>query len=110
VPVGLSNKPLARPGMHPGGEDNRWRAGPLSAEPLGEQVMSARRSVPDEVYAIVRWDGFQGAAARPEALVTVKEIVRGRQQAEAEVARLNALAEGRDVRYWRQVTRLVAES
>jgi hypothetical protein len=76
---------------------------------LGEQTMSARRTAPDEVYAIVRWDGFQGAAARPEALVTVKAVVRSQDQAEAEVARLNALVEGEDIRYWWQTTRLLVE-
>ena len=72
--------------------------------------MNARRTERDQVYAVVRWDGFQGSAARPEALVTVKEIVRSQQQAEAEVARLNALAEGQSIRYWWQVTRLLPES
>jgi len=37
--------------------------------------MSNRREERDQVYAIIRWDGFQGPATRPEALVTVKEIV-----------------------------------
>jgi hypothetical protein len=69
--------------------------------------MSNRREERDQVYAIIRWDGFQGPAARPEALVTVKEIVHSLELAEAEVARLNALGEGKDVRYWWQTTRLV---
>lgn len=60
----------------------------------------------DQVYAIIRWDGFQGPGARPEALVTVKEIVRTMELADAEVARLNALQNGKNVRYWWQVTRL----
>ena len=71
--------------------------------------MSTRRTTRDEVYAIVRWDGFQGAAARPEALVTVTKVVRSQQLAEAEVARLNALADGEDIRYWWQATRLQTE-
>ena len=58
------------------------------------------------VYAIIRWDGFQGRSARPESLVTVKEIVHTVELAEAEVARLNALHEGKDIHYWWQVTRL----
>ena len=41
--------------------------------------------------------------------VAVNEVVRSQQQAEAELARLNALAAGKDVRYWWQVTRLRAE-
>ena len=71
--------------------------------------MTSGRTEHDVVYAIVRWDGFQGAAARPEALVTVKEIVHSQEQAEAEVARLNALTEGKGIRYWWQATRLLAE-
>ena len=71
--------------------------------------MTTGRTGRDEVYAIVRWDGFQGAAARPEALVTVKEVVHSRERAETEVARLNALAEGKGVRYWWQATRLLEE-
>jgi hypothetical protein len=71
--------------------------------------MNDNRTAREEVYAILRWDGFQGPAARPEALVTVKEIVRSQHLAEAEVARLNALAEGKDVRYWWQTTRLFPE-
>jgi hypothetical protein len=68
--------------------------------------MSNRREERDQVYAIIRWDGFQGPAARPEALVTVKGIVSSLELAEAEVARLNALNEAKGVRYWSQPTRL----
>ncbi|MCS6863749.1 MAG: hypothetical protein RMJ56_06490 [Gemmataceae bacterium] len=59
----------------------------------------------EEVYAVLRHDGFHGSDAGPEVSVIVKEIVRSRELAEAEVNRLNAQApEG--VRYWWQVTRL----
>ena len=68
--------------------------------------MTNRYKEREQVYAIIRWDGFQGRSARPEALVTVKEIVRTLELAEAEVARLNALHKGKDVHYWCQVTRL----
>jgi hypothetical protein len=63
----------------------------------------------EAVYAILRYDAFQGPDARPEVAVTVKEIVRTLDLAEAEVVRLNALTEGRDVRYWWQQTRLYPE-
>jgi hypothetical protein len=43
----------------------------------------------DEVFAILRWDGFHGPDSEPEILVTVKEVVRTREIAEAEVMRLN---------------------
>jgi hypothetical protein len=68
--------------------------------------MSNRHSDREQVFAIIRWDGFQGAGARPETLVTVKEIVRSQELAEAEVARLNALQEDANVHYWWQTTRL----
>jgi hypothetical protein len=61
------------------------------------------------VYAILRYDGFHGPDARPEVTVTVKEIVRSKELAEREVARLNGLAEGRETRYWWQYTRLFPE-
>jgi hypothetical protein len=61
------------------------------------------------VFAILRYDGFHAPEAGPEVTVTVKEVVRSQELAEAEVARLNALAEGREVRYWWQFTRLFPE-
>jgi hypothetical protein len=42
-------------------------------------------------------------------LVTVKEVVRSQDLAEVEVTRLNALNEGKGVRYWWQTTRLFPE-
>ena len=58
------------------------------------------------VYAILRYDGFQGEDARPEIAITVKEIVRSLELAEAEVVRLNSLCAEKNVRYWWQYTRL----
>jgi hypothetical protein len=58
------------------------------------------------VYAVLRYDGFQGEEARPEVTITVKEVVRDQAIAEAEVARLNALNGDKNVRYWWQYTRL----
>ncbi len=58
------------------------------------------------VYAVLRYDAFQGDDTRPEVAVTVKEVVRGQDLAEAEVARLNALNAEKHVRYWWQYTRL----
>jgi hypothetical protein len=71
----------------------------------GARRMSRRHRERDEVYAVLRYDGFQGPDAPPEVAITVKQVVRSRELAEAEVARLNALAtEG--TRYWWQSTRL----
>lgn len=63
----------------------------------------------EQVYAVVRWDGDSGSKAAPELLVTVKEIVRTLELAEAEVERLNVLNEDKGVRYWCQATRLFPE-
>jgi hypothetical protein len=62
----------------------------------------------EHVYAIIRWDGFHEPTVPPEDCVTVTTIVRSREAAEAEVARLNALAEGKNMRYWWQTTRLLS--
>ena len=72
-------------------------------------AMSHKHKEREDAYAVLRWDGFHGADARPEALVTVKEIVSSRELAEAEVARLNALCAGSDIYYWWQMTRLFPE-
>jgi hypothetical protein len=72
--------------------------------------MSRRHKERDEVYAVLRWDGLiHGVDSDPEVLVTVKEIVRSQELAEAEVTRLNALNEGKGVYYWWQSTRLFPE-
>jgi hypothetical protein len=67
--------------------------------------MSRRHKERDEVYAVLRWDGFQGVDSEPKVLVTVKEIDCSQELAEAEVARLNALNEGKGVHYWWQSRR-----
>lgn len=71
--------------------------------------MSRKHKDRDEVYAIIRWEGFHGNDAAPDVLVTVKEIVRSQELAEAEVLRLNALNESKGVRYWWQSTHLFPE-
>jgi hypothetical protein len=68
--------------------------------------MSRKHKERDEVFAVLRWDGFHGPETEPDTLVTVKEVVRSPELAEAEVARLNALNEGKGVRYWWALTRL----
>jgi hypothetical protein len=63
-------------------------------------------------FAIVRIDDFPDlplTAANAEHRITIKEVVGTKEQADAEVARLNALVEeqGRTgVRYFAQYTRL----
>ena len=59
-----------------------------------------------EVYAILRYDGFLSDISPPEQCVTIKEVVRSRDLAEAEVSRLNAINAEKNVRYWWQMTRL----
>jgi hypothetical protein len=60
----------------------------------------------EEVFAILRWDGFLGSDTAPQGRVTVKEVVRSQALAEAEVVRLNALNEDKGAHYWWQTTRL----
>jgi hypothetical protein len=64
--------------------------------------MSARKRI-QTLYAVVRLDGDQ----LHEGTITVKEVVSTLEEAEAEVERLNALAAGRDKRYFWQTTRHV---
>jgi len=71
--------------------------------------MSSKHKNRDEVYAVLRYDGFHRPDASPEVTITVKEIVQTQELAEAEVARLNALVNDSDVRYWWQCTRLFPE-
>ena len=71
--------------------------------------MSRKHKDRDEVFAILRFDGFHTPGTPPEVAVTVKQVVRTKKLAEAEVARLNMLSEGREVRYWSQPTRLFPE-
>jgi hypothetical protein len=58
------------------------------------------------VYAILWHDGFHAPGTSLQTTVTVKEIVRTQELAEAEVRRLNALNEGSGSGYWWQYTRL----
>jgi hypothetical protein len=58
------------------------------------------------VYAILRYDAFHGEGSPPEVSITVKEIVRSKDLAEAEIARLNGINGEENVRYWWQYTRL----
>jgi hypothetical protein len=60
----------------------------------------------EEVYAILRYDGFHGTDAPAEISVTVKEVVRGQAIAEAEVARLNERLHGPDEGGTRRTRRL----
>jgi hypothetical protein len=62
----------------------------------------------EHVYAVIRWDkDYSGTD--PDLLITVKEIVRTQDLAEAEVVRLNALNKHKGVHYWWQTTRLYPE-
>lgn len=60
----------------------------------------------EQVYAILRFDSYFGPDTPPETAVTVKEIVRDRDIAEAEVDRLNRLNREKGCWYWWQQTRL----
>ena len=71
--------------------------------------MTDRYKGQEHVYAVVRWDRFHRPDAAPEMLITVKEIVRTPELAEAEVERLNALNGHKDVIYFWQTTRLYPE-
>jgi hypothetical protein len=58
------------------------------------------------VYAIVRYDEFQGGETPIENRVTVTRVVYEETTARAEVARLNALNAEKGCRYFWQTTRL----
>jgi hypothetical protein len=58
------------------------------------------------VYAIVRYDEFQGAETPIENRVTVTRVVYEEETARAEVARLNNLNAEKGCRYFCQTTRL----
>lgn len=60
----------------------------------------------DHVFAIVRYDAFDGLDVPVENRVTVKKIVLSAQEAEAEVARLNSVNQGKGCHYFFQVTRI----
>lgn len=65
--------------------------------------MSHRYKPREEVYAVIRVDS--GPAA-PQDQVTVKEVLRSRELAEAEVIRLNHLNASKGCVYFWQATRL----
>lgn len=65
--------------------------------------MSHKHKEREEVFAVLRFDAFHEAAS-PDVCITVKEIVRSRELADAEVARLNAINGQKSVRYWWQHT------
>ena len=67
--------------------------------------MSRTHRDQEAVWAVLRWDAFHGPDARPEVAVTVQQVVRSRPLAEAEVARLDALAAD-GVQYFWQATRV----
>jgi hypothetical protein len=68
--------------------------------------MSKRHRPREDVFVVLRADLFHGADARPETLVTAKEVLVSREQAEREVERLNALHPDGQVRYWIAPSRL----
>ncbi len=59
-----------------------------------------------EVYAVIRVDDFHDPAVPLEDKITVKEIVSSLEVADVEVARLNALNNSKESRYFWQATRL----
>jgi hypothetical protein len=64
----------------------------------------------EHVYAILRADeGLPAGATLVKDLVMVKVVVRSREEAEREVARLNRLNAGKGCEYFYQVTRLQRE-
>ena len=73
--------------------------------------MSHKHRDREDVYAVLRFDAFQATAeSRPEQTVTVKEVVRNKELAIAEVKRLNRVNGDNNVRYWWQPTRLFPEN
>ena len=64
----------------------------------------------DHVYAIIRLDEFLSGTAPDRNLVTVKKVVRSREEAEREVHRLNQLNADKGCQYFYQITRLERES
>ena len=82
----------------------------FSADNYSTEIIMSQYKNREEVYAIIRFDDFLGPDAKPESKSTVKEIVRSRSLADAEVTRLNNLRKNStSVRYWHQMTRLYPE-
>jgi hypothetical protein len=65
--------------------------------------VSRRHKPREEVFAVIRVDS---ASDSPENQITVKEIVRSRELAEAEVSRLTRLNASKGCLYFWQTTRL----
>jgi hypothetical protein len=65
--------------------------------------MTRKHKERKEVWVVVRYDEY---VDDPEAAFTVKEIVRDRELAEAEVARLNKVNADKRCRYWVTLGRL----
>jgi len=59
-----------------------------------------------QVYAILRYDAFQGPSTPIENLISVKRILLDEEKARAEVERLNGLNEEKGCRYFMQATRM----
>ena len=68
--------------------------------------MSRRHRPREEVFVVLRADLFHGSDAAPETVVTAKEVLVSREQAESQVQRLNALHPDGRVRYWFTPSRL----
>jgi len=60
-----------------------------------------------QVFAILRYDGFQNESTPIENRVTVTAVVNDQSTAHAEVERLNRLNGAKGVRYFWQTTRMV---
>jgi hypothetical protein len=58
------------------------------------------------VYVVLRADLFHAPDTPLETLVTTKAVLRSREAAEREVARLNVLHPDGSVRYWWSFSRL----
>jgi hypothetical protein len=62
----------------------------------------------EQAFVILRADLFHGTDTPFETVISAKEVVRSRELAEREVARLNALHPDGQVRYWLTPSRLFA--
>jgi hypothetical protein len=68
--------------------------------------MSKRHRPRDEVFVVLRADLFHERDTALETLVTAKQVLLSREQAESEVRRLNALHPDGRVHYWFTPSRL----
>jgi hypothetical protein len=60
----------------------------------------------DHVYAIIRYDAFQGAETPIENKIAIKAIFWDADSAQKEIDRLNKLQAGKNVYYFLQIARL----